>query len=487
MSFRRRDLVFFVAFGVLTTTAWLWLIAGSAPLLASISDGLHDGLHRRGQGQGLVAQLARNAAQTSHATGSSSQAFFDYGFSLFNLGLGMFLIRLRPLDTTARLLSIGMVGTAIAFNLQGHDAFQVVPVASLKVVDQWHFWVHVTSGLCYMFALLLFPSGRRIGYEQEAHVLRAPGLVILALLFTMLSSLTVDDHTLGLVLVFGIFIPVTGVTAQIRRYRKEPNQEQRQQSKLLLWALLFALAIAVPLVFLTRTPPGLGSQKTLAYEFEAPPPGTYFFRCDPHPVDMKGRVVVTKALDGGAKSQGIDVSAENSEFDTEVLELAAGRPTTISFTNRDSDLHNVAIYLRTDASEPIFIGAKFSGQETAAVTFRVFRIIFIVIPIALFIGLIRFRLWDIDRVINRALVYGALAGFITLAYIGVVVGIGTAVGAGRGLNLFLSIAVTAALAWTFQPLRERARKLANRLVYGNRATPYEVLAQLSERVGTAYA
>jgi hypothetical protein len=46
---------------------------------------------------------------------------------------------------------------------------------------------------------------------------------------------------------------------------------------------------------------------------------------------------------------------------------------------------------------------------------------------------------------------------------------------------------TAVVAVAFQPVRERAQRLANRLVYGRRATPYQALAQLSERVAGTYA
>jgi signal transduction histidine kinase len=62
--------------------------------------------------------------------------------------------------------------------------------------------------------------------------------------------------------------------------------------------------------------------------------------------------------------------------------------------------------------------------------------------------------------------------------VGIVVGVGALVGS-RG-NLFLSILATAVIALAFQPVRQRARHLANRLVYGKRATPYEVLSQFSQ-------
>src|SRR6202011_689460 len=68
-----------------------------------------------------------------------------------------------------------------------------------------------------------------------------------------------------------------------------------------------------------------------------------------------------------------------------------------------------------------------------------------------------------------------------------VVGIGTLIGSGGQPNLALSIVATAIVAVAFQPVRERLQKIANRLVYGKRATPYEVLSQFSERVAETYA
>ena len=108
-------------------------------------------------------------------------------------------------------------------------------------------------------------------------------------------------------------------------------------------------------------------------------------------------------------------------------------------------------------------------------------------PFAMAIAVLRYRLYDIDVVISRTLVYGSLAAFITAVYVGIVVGIGTLVGSGGQPNLVLSIVATAIVAVAFQPVRERLQKVANRLVYGKRATPYEVLSQFSERVAETYA
>jgi signal transduction histidine kinase len=109
------------------------------------------------------------------------------------------------------------------------------------------------------------------------------------------------------------------------------------------------------------------------------------------------------------------------------------------------------------------------------------------IPAACAVAILKYRLYDIDVVISKAVVYAALAAFITAVYTLVVVGVGAVAGSGGRPSLGLSILATALVAVMFQPVRARAQRLANRLVYGRRATPYQALSQLSERVATTYA
>ncbi len=107
------------------------------------------------------------------------------------------------------------------------------------------------------------------------------------------------------------------------------------------------------------------------------------------------------------------------------------------------------------------------------------------LPAGVGIAMLRHRLYDVDLVIKRTLVFGVLAAVITAIYLGIVVGIGTLVGSGGSLPL--SIAATATIALAFQPLRERARRFADRLVYGKRATPYEVMSEFAERAAGTYS
>ncbi len=111
----------------------------------------------------------------------------------------------------------------------------------------------------------------------------------------------------------------------------------------------------------------------------------------------------------------------------------------------------------------------------------------VLVPATIGLAIMRHGLYDIDVFVSRSIVYGSLAIFITAVYVGIAVGIGTLVGSGGKPNLGLSILATAIVAVGFQPVRERVQKVANRLVYGKRATPYDVLSQFSERVAESYA
>ncbi len=110
---------------------------------------------------------------------------------------------------------------------------------------------------------------------------------------------------------------------------------------------------------------------------------------------------------------------------------------------------------------------------------------FALVPVAMGIAILRYRLYEIDLVINKALVYGVLAVFISVVYAAIVVGVGTAVGT-RG-SAFLSAVAAAVIALAFQPVRRRVQRLANRVVYGERATPYEVLSGFSGRLAETYS
>src|SRR5215212_7331981 len=107
------------------------------------------------------------------------------------------------------------------------------------------------------------------------------------------------------------------------------------------------------------------------------------------------------------------------------------------------------------------------------------------LPIAVGIAILRYRLYDIDILINRTLVYGALTVCIIGIYV-LIVGYLGAVFQARG-NLAVSILAAGLVAVMFQPLRERLQRVVNRLTYGERDDPYRVLSRLGRRLEATIA
>jgi signal transduction histidine kinase len=94
-------------------------------------------------------------------------------------------------------------------------------------------------------------------------------------------------------------------------------------------------------------------------------------------------------------------------------------------------------------------------------------------------AILRYRLYDIDPVINKTLVVAGMATSGALGYAAVVVGVG---GLTDSHGTILPLIATAVVAVAFEPVRRRVQRLADRIVYGHRATPYEALARLSTQL-----
>lgn len=107
----------------------------------------------------------------------------------------------------------------------------------------------------------------------------------------------------------------------------------------------------------------------------------------------------------------------------------------------------------------------------------------ILIPLSIAFAILRYRLWEIDLLINRALVYGLLTTAVILLYVFLVSYLGVLFRAEH--STVISLAVTGLIAVLFQPLRERLQRSVNHLLYGQRDEPYAVLSILGQRLQTA--
>ncbi|HEY5878856.1 MAG TPA: histidine kinase [Nakamurella sp.] len=97
------------------------------------------------------------------------------------------------------------------------------------------------------------------------------------------------------------------------------------------------------------------------------------------------------------------------------------------------------------------------------------------IPVSIVIGVLRYRLYDIDVIVRRSVVYGALTFGIALAYIGLAVAPGLALGDQIPVQLAVVLTILAAIA--FHPLRRRLEHLADRWVFGERVNRYRLLTE----------
>jgi signal transduction histidine kinase len=107
------------------------------------------------------------------------------------------------------------------------------------------------------------------------------------------------------------------------------------------------------------------------------------------------------------------------------------------------------------------------------------------VPVAVGVAVLRYRLFDVDVIINRALVYGTLTVSVVALYVFVVGYLGALFRVGG--NLAISLVATGLVAVLFAPLRDRLQRAVDRLMYGERDEPYAVISRLGRRLETTLA
>lgn len=107
----------------------------------------------------------------------------------------------------------------------------------------------------------------------------------------------------------------------------------------------------------------------------------------------------------------------------------------------------------------------------------------VALPVSVVIGVLRYRLYDLNLVVSRSISYAMVAAGITAGYLAVVALFSVTVSAGTR-NPAVSVLATLVAAAMFQPLRVGAQRLANRIVYRKRATPYEALSAFADQLGS---
>jgi hypothetical protein len=112
----------------------------------------------------------------------------------------------------------------------------------------------------------------------------------------------------------------------------------------------------------------------------------------------------------------------------------------------------------------------------------VFQPVFLLVPLALFAGLVRYRLWDIDRVINRTVVYGLATGLVTAAGLGIVILLQRVlrpITTGNDVAVAVSTLLAAA---AFVPVRRRVQDFVDRRFYRHRYDAQRVAEAFTSRL-----
>jgi signal transduction histidine kinase len=125
------------------------------------------------------------------------------------------------------------------------------------------------------------------------------------------------------------------------------------------------------------------------------------------------------------------------------------------------------------------------APELAALRNNLIWVAALIIPLTFAVAVLRYQLFDIELIVNRALVWGALTLLTMGLYVLIVGALSSLFGNSNGpLAFFLATGVIAVL---FQPVRQRLQRAVNRLMYGERDDPYAVLSRLGQRLGGSLA
>lgn len=397
----KSNLPFLIFFAVYTAVAISLLLLGLGSGDTAAGLRVYDAFAAIAESDSIPYRLLRGMAAAAQLSEGAGQIALDYFLSVLNLGLGVFIVWRRPGDWVARLLGLGMVGTAMAFNYQAHG----IALAMRGGINTLHFALHAISGAMYVHALLIFPNGKLVprwsgGFLAVVYLLM--GMVIASQIAWLGAGwveykVNPDDfrklvsaETVFFVLLFGLLLPIVGVTSQAYRYRTVSSAQERQQIRLVRWALTLAFGVGLLLLLF-------------------------------------------------------------------VLGLSAAQ--AVGFTRENLD-------------------------QLEALVFRIASPPFAVIPIALLIAILRYGLFDIRVIINRALVYGTLTGALALVFFGSVALFQQLFQSltGREQSDFATVISTLMSAALFTPLRRWVQEAIDRRLYRSKYDAEKILGAFSATV-----
>lgn len=418
----KRNLTFLILFAVYTGLVGIILLLGLGSAFAAYMPFVSRQFDAMGVTDNYSGMLARTMLRAAPLSLEPWRVGVDFTLSALNIACGILLVQRRAGDWVARLLGLGMVGVAMAYNSQSHGVLAIASASApfLRPLVVYHYILHAVSGAVYVHALVLFPNGKlvspRLGWFLGAMYLvmtqeiafpilkatfgaalfpvttvfsaepftrfiqslfspRGGGLAVTYanLQFAITSPANDFDailrsETLFFILLFGLLIPAVGVTVLVYRYRAILTPQERDQTKLVVWSLSVAF-------------------------------GAEFFLL-------------------------VFVFGSNFLFGT---------------------------------------GSFFQSlKQLDELSAEVFPALFAVVPLALLIAILRYRLFDIDLVINRTLVYGPLTAILAGLFAALIRITQYLFVAVTGEKSDIAIVITTLVVTAaFHPVRVRLQKLVD--------------------------
>ena len=404
-------------FAVYAAVAVFMLLLGIGAALA-VDPNVQTVLQSWAKAGGIFGPIWLTTARAARFSEPLGQMTIDYVISAINVGCAIFLVWKRPDDWVARLFAIAFVGSAMGYNYQSHSIVGIAAgapaaggVAAARYLALFHWVFHAVGGIALVQAFLIFPNGRLVPRWSIWPLAGLYGLMAEELLYPVYNLITntaqnppiivfvlqegfnarplqnfegvIQAEVVFFVLLFGILVPTVGIAAQLYRYRRTSSAVERQQTRLVVWALTSAFSAAL---------------------------------------------IITALGVVGIAASGTVFSGSSSFLLEQIL------------------LH---------VTPPLYA----------------------VLPIALLVAIFRYRLLDIQVVIDRTMIYGPLTAVLALVFLGTLFLLQQVLKSLIGQPSELAIAVAAfVIAILFQPIRRRVQEFIDRRFFARAPKPAEAPA-----------
>ena len=310
-----------------------------------------------------------------------------------------------------------------------------------------------------------------------------------------------------LLMTIGALFPLVGVVDSLVTYTFEtkpgalPPRLVTTVAALLMgsWTAMIAVIVLLALLFPTGRAPGGRWRLLPPVVVVAAALALVGFAVSPGPLDTGVGIRIENPL--GVDALGTAAEAIASIAFLAILLCGIGSIVSLVLRYGRADgeerqqirwLAYVAITLATMIVAGILagllMGERYEGSWVSDVFFLgSFAVIAVGVPGAIGVAVLRYRLYDLDLVIKKTVVFAILVGLLTAigGAVAVLVGIGVVPSLYDTPALLMVAGVLYGLVTI--PLYRLSKRIADRVVYGSRANPYEVLTEFSERVGETYA